>query len=118
MINNLQITGILIFLFSVFISSCSQILLKMSAKIQYDNKWKEYLNTRVIAAYSIFFISSLVTLYAYRFVPLSMGPVLEASGYIFVTVLGVTFLKEKVGVRKRIGLVIIVTGIMITALFG
>ena len=35
-------------------------------------------------------------MYAYKYVPLSLGPMLEACGYIFVTVLGVCILKEKV----------------------
>ena len=74
-----------IFLFSVFISSVSQIILKKSANIKYENPIREYLNIRVIVAYSIFLLSSFVTIYAYKFVPLSIGPVLESAGYIFVT---------------------------------
>ena len=74
---------IVLFLFSVFISSVSQILLKSSAKQQYEKSWKDYLNWKVIVAYGIFFISSLLTVFAYRYVPLSMGPILEASGYLY-----------------------------------
>lgn len=103
-----------IFLFSVFISSVSQIILKKSANIKYENPIREYLNVRVIAAYSIFLLSSFVTIYAYKFVPLSIGPVLESSGYIFVTVLGYIFLKEKVGKKKLLGLAFILGGIIVS----
>ena len=105
-----------IFVGSVFISSCSQILLKKSAEKEYENHLQEYLNPQVITAYGIFFISSLVTVLAYRGVPLSMGPLLEATGYVWVAILGRIFLKEKVGTKKKIGLVLILIGIVITQL--
>ena len=105
-----------IFLFSVFISSVSQIILNKSANIKYENPIREYLNIRVIVAYSIFLLSSFVTIYAYKFVPLSIGPVLESAGYIFVTVLGYIFLKERVGKKKLLGLACILCGIVVSNL--
>lgn len=105
-----------VFIFSVFISSCSQILLKKSAAKAYETKLQEYLNPQVIIAYSIFFIATLVDVLAYKGVPLSMGPILEATGYIWVAVLGRIFLKEKIGAKKKIGLVLILVGIVVTQL--
>jgi drug/metabolite transporter (DMT)-like permease len=52
-------------------------------------------------------------MYAYKCVPLSMGPILESCGYIFVTVLGVIILKEKISKRKLLGLVAILIGIVL-----
>ncbi len=106
------------FLFSVFISSCSQVILKKSAQVKYDSWIKEYLNVRVISAYTIFFISSFLTMYAYKYVPLSMGPMLEACGYIFVTVLGVWVLKESVKKKKIAGMALIIAGIVVVSCFG
>ena len=40
---NIKYTFILLFIFSVFISSCSQILLKKGANKTYDNILQEYL---------------------------------------------------------------------------
>lgn len=102
-----------IFVFSVFISSVSQIMLKKSALRHYDSKLTEYLNPLVITAYGIFFISSLITMLAYKYIPLSMGPILESSGYIFVTVLGVFILKEKISKRKFLGMLTIIVGIIV-----
>lgn len=102
-----------LFIFSVFISSVSQIMLKKSAGKQYENKLKEYLNFPVMFAYGLFFMSSLMTVLAYKFVPLSLGPVLEASGYIFVTILGYIFLKEKASKKKILGLMVIIAGIVV-----
>ena len=105
--------GIAIFLGSVLVASISQIMLKKSADRKYDRWIDEYLNFRVIFAYGLFFLSSLLTVYAYKFVPLSLGPVLEASGYVFVSVMGYFILKEKIGKRKFLGLVEIIAGIVI-----
>ncbi len=105
---------IAVFLFSVFISSVSQILLKKSADIPGDSIWKEYMNPRVLTAYAVFFCSSLLTVFAYKYVPLSMGPVLESSAYIFVTVLSYVFLHEKIGKRKALGMVCIIIGIAVS----
>ncbi len=106
----------ILFLVSVFISSVSQILLKTSANIEHENKIMEYLNPRVIVAYGIFFLSSLLTVLAYKGVPLSLGPVLETSGYVWVAVLGRWILGEKIKRKKMIGLVIIIIGIVISNL--
>lgn len=107
---------ICLFLFSVFISSVSQIILKSSTKKEYKSIVQEYLNPKVIIAYGIFFASSLLTVFAYKYVPLSLGPVLEASGYIYVAVLGYIFLKEKFNKRKVLGLAIILVGIVVSNL--
>ena len=106
----------IVFLGAVFVSSISQILLKQSAKIQYNNIVREYLNLRVVAAYFLFFAATLVTLYAYKNVPLSMGPILEASGYIWVALLGWIFLKERISKKKLAGLFVIIVGIIISAM--
>lgn len=110
---NSNIWYILLFLFSVFISAVSQILLKKSAETAYNSRLKEYLNPRVILAYGIFFLSTLCTMWAYKAVPLSLGAVLEATGYLWVTILGILFLKEKVSPQKWAGLALIVLGILV-----
>ena len=108
---------IVVFLFSVFVSSVSQIILKKSAQIEYENKLREYLNVRVITAYGMFFLSTLLTMYAYKGVPLSMGVLLESVGYLYIMVLSYFFLGEKVTVYKTIGVVFILLGICCYALF-
>ena len=102
-----------LFLLSVFISSVSQIILKKSANKQYDNKLKEYLNIPVMLAYCLFFGSSLLTVLAYKYVPLSLGPILEATGYVWVAILGFIFLKERLNKKKILGMIIIITGIIV-----
>lgn len=104
---------IAVFLVGVLISSISQIILKKSAIIEHDSFIKEYINPRVIGAYSIFLVATFCTIYAYKVVPLSMGPILESSQYLFVTVLGYIFLNERISKRKVLGLLIIIAGIIV-----
>ena len=47
-----------------------------------------------------------------------MGPVLEATSYIYVTIFGVTIFKEKMNIRKVIALGTIIVGIVVYAMLG
>lgn len=107
-----------ILLFGVFIGSVSQVLLKLSAKKEYDNKLKEYLNPLVVVAYIIFVGTTFLSIIAYKVIPLSMGPVLEATSYIYITIFGVIIFKEKVDKKKLIALFLIVLGIMVYSFLG
>ena len=84
-----------ILLISVFVSSVSQILLKLGARRNYPSKIREYLNPYVMVGYGLFFCCTLIYMLALKVVPLSMAPVLESTGYIFVAIMSYIFLKEK-----------------------
>ena len=101
---------------SVFVSSVSQVLLKKSALKTYDSPIKEYLNPLVIFAYTLFVGTTLLSVLAYRGIPLSLGPVLESTGYLYVTLFGVVIFKEKMTPRKLLALGLILAGIAIYAL--
>ena len=105
-------------LLGTFISSVAQVMLKKAAQKQYASFWQEYLNPRVIIAYAIFFGASLLAVFAYRAVPLSMGPILEATGSIYVTVFGVLIFHEKLNAKKIVALALILVGIVVYSLFG
>ena len=113
---NEKIVFALIYIFGVLVSSISQIILKKSAQIDYGSRIKEYLNPRVIFAYIMFFGAMLCSVWAYKVIPLSLGPILESAGYIFVAALSYFFLKEKITKKKFIGLSVIIIGIIIYAL--
>ena len=69
--DSLQLIFSFIFVASVLVSSISQVMLKKSANKVYDNALKEYLNPMVITAYGLFFLSTVITVFAYKYVPLS-----------------------------------------------
>ena len=102
-----------IYLLGVIVSAFAQILLKKSANIERENKIKEYLNFKTIFAYGIFFGATLCSVFAYKYVPLSMGPILGTTEYIFVALLSYRLLKEKIGKKKLIGLVTIIIGVLV-----
>ncbi|WP_274421248.1 EamA family transporter [Blautia sp. XA-2221] len=105
--------SVCLLLLSVFISSVSQIILKKAADKTYESTLKEYMNPMVIGAYGLFFCSVILTMLALKHVPLSMSPILESSGYIFVSVMGYIFLKERFSRRKLMGFALILAGIVI-----
>lgn len=107
---------IVIFVVSVLISSVSQVILKKSADREHGSVLAQYLNPPVIGAYTLFFLSTLVTVYAFKYVPLSMGPILESLAYVFVGVLGVFVLHERVTLRGVVGMGLIVAGVIVFSL--
>ena len=111
-----MIAAVLIFLLSVFVSSVSQIILKMAADRPHKSFISEYLNVRVIIAYGLFFVSTILTMIALKTVPLSMSPIIEATGYIWIALMGHLFLKERFSRRKALGLALIIAGICIYSL--
>ena len=66
-----------------------------------------------MVSYAMFFGSVILTMIALKYVPLSMSPILESTGYIFVSVLGYLFLKERFSRRKLLGFALILCGIVI-----
>ncbi len=110
-----MIKYMLIMLTGTFVSSVSQIILKKAAQKEYPSKIAEYMNPQVIIAYLIFFGATLCSVTAYKVVPLSIGPMLEATGYIWVANLGRIVLGEHIGKRKALGLIVIILGIVIAS---
>ena len=111
-----MIPYLLIGFFSVFVSCVSQTVLKKAALKEHDSFIREYLNFPVITAYAMFFGSTLLTMLAYKKLPLSMSPAFESSSYIFVTVFGVTLFNEKLTRKKLLALALILSGIIIFTL--
>ena len=105
-------------LLGVFVSSVAQVMLKKAAQKQYGSVVKEYLNAPVITAYAIFFAATFLSIFAYRVVPLSMGAILEATGYIWVTIFSVAIFHESVGKEKIIALAMILAGIVVYSCLG
>lgn len=103
-------------LLGVFISAVSQVMLKKASQKKYDSVIKEYLNPLVVFAYVLFVGTTFLSIYAYKVVPLSMGPILEATSYFYVTFFGVKIFGEKMNKKKWVALFLIVIGIVIYAI--
>ena len=111
-----QLPYVLLYLCSTFLSAVSQVLLKKAALREHKSVLAEYTDWRVILGYALFVGCTLLTMLAYKGVPLNVGPVLEATGYIYVTIFGVTIFHEKMNPKKLAALAMILVGILVYAL--
>ena len=106
-----------VLLFGVLVSAISQVILKKESQKEHDSVSKEYLNVRVIFAYAMFFGSTLLAVFAYKVVPLSMGPILEATSYIWITLFGLFIFKESITKKQYLALALIIAGIIVFSVF-
>ena len=72
-----QLPYVLLYLCSTFLSAVSQVLLKKAALREHKSVLAEYTDWRVILGYALFVGCTLLTMLAYKGVPLNVGPVLE-----------------------------------------
>lgn len=105
--------GIMLVLCSNMIAAISQILLKKAAVKKRAIWWQAYMDPLVITAYLIFFGTTLSSVFALRYIPLSLSAALSASGQVFVPLLSHLFLHERIGRKKCLGILTIVVGIVI-----
>ncbi len=116
--NNIVTLYSIILLIGVFFGSVSQVLLKKSALRKYDSHIKEYCNTYVIGAYSMLAGTLIISTIAYRVLPLSMGPVIETSGYIFVAIFCKRLFHENINRKRMMAIFVIIVGIIIYTICG
>lgn len=107
-----MIKYILIMILSVTIASVSQILLKKSTFQKHENIVKEYLNIWVISGYLMLGISMCLTIYAFSGMDYKNGPIIESLGNVIVPTLSYIFFKEKITMRKIIGIGFIIFGVI------
>lgn len=104
---------VLIKVISVLIAAFSQILLKMSANKEYENRVREYLNPLVIISYGIFFLSMILGTYSLKQMTISAAAIIESLSYILIPMLSYVFLKEKISGLQMFGIAVILLGIFI-----
>ena len=98
---------------AVVISAASQMLLKKGATKKYDSVIKEYLNPWVIMGYGLMVLSTLCIIFAYRGVEYKNGSIIESLGHLLIMVLSWLFFKEKITLRKFLGNMLILGGVII-----
>lgn len=104
---------IILILAMVFISSLSQILLKISANKTHKNKFREIFNLWVMSSYGIFFGVMIINTILLKYIDLKLLPVIESTGYLYILLLSAIILKEKITKQKVIGNLIIIVGIIV-----
>lgn len=108
--NKVYYLGVVI---TAFMSAVSQILLNVSARKKYSSRIREYFNVYVIVSYGILFCTLAINVYLLRFMGLQEENAVAASTYVFVLLLSRIILKEKITIKKILGNILIVIGILI-----
>lgn len=98
---------------SVTVASFSQILLKKGAMKEYPTFLKQYLNPWVISGYALMFGSVFLTNCALRTLSYLNAPMAESLGYVLVPLLSALFFKEKLTLRRSVGIGCIIIGMII-----
>lgn len=110
---NAELPYILLMLATVFAASCTQVILKKAAMTAYNHKWQVLLNPRVVTAYTIFLLTTVLAVYCLKFLPLITVCIIESSAYIYILLLDHFFFGERINIRKIAGTVLIVAGILL-----
>ena len=108
-----KVIFIIIYIFSIIIASYAQILLKKGA----ISKKNIYINKYTITGYSLMIVSTVFSLVGYRGVSMSLSQVLQVLGFFFVAIFSYLMLNERITKRVKIGLIIVIIGILISAIW-
>ncbi len=102
--NYSSLLGVGLVLLATFIAAVSQIMLKKSA---------QHVNPLVIGGYALLFLTTLITVVALKFIPMTLAAALDSTGQIFVPVLSFLILKEHINRQKLIGMAVIIIGLIV-----
>jgi len=101
---------------SVVLSSLSQVLLKKSSSEKKNHWILEYLNPKVVIAYSTIFICMFMMIFAFTGMYYRYGAVIESLAYLLIMAFSRIFLGEKITKRRIVGNLVIVAGVLIFTL--
>ena len=99
---------------AIALTAISQLLLKIGAnRGKSRHPVKLFLNPFTAIAYALFFIVTLMNLYAYKMLPLKCAVILLPFIYILIGIFSYIFLKEKMNRNQLIGAGIIILGVVL-----
>lgn len=100
-------------LIGIEVAVIAQLLLKSAASIEHETVIKQYLNARVILGYVLMVLSTVFTIIAYRVLPLSYSPIMNALATLSLAALSWFVFKEEFTSRKILGFALIIIGILL-----
>ena len=103
-------------IFSTFLSSLAQVLLKKSTQKERASFLGEYCNRYVLGGYVITFTCMILMILVYKGLPYKYGPVFESLGYFFIAILSWLIFHERIMVKRCIGIFLIIVGIIVFSL--
>lgn len=106
---------VFLMLLAAFLAAFSQILLKKSSLEPHRNFLFNYLNIKVLSAYTILGMTLFFNIYAFTGIDFKYASVLNASSYIFAMILSALLLKDRLNWQCILGNCLIVVGIAVYA---
>lgn len=104
-------------LLGVLIASCAQLLMKTSAiEKKQSSLLKKFINLRIVVAYSMMLLSSLISVVCLRYLQLKYVPMIEATGFLWVPLLSFLVLQEKPTRYNIAGGILIISGMALFVL--
>lgn len=103
--------------FSGFLASVSQILLKKSASTAHTSRIREYLNPYVILGYCGYACVLALNIFLFTRMQFRYGVLSNSLAIVFVLFLSKVLLKEKITGKKILGAALIISGVVCFALF-
>lgn len=103
---------IFVYILSIVIASYSQVLLKKGAM----NTKNIFINKYTIIGYFLMIISTLFSLIGYNGVSMNLSQVLQILGFFFISLFSHFILHEEIEKNTKIGLLIIIIGIVVYSL--
>lgn len=104
----------LIVIAGVLACSVSQLLLKRSATEHHKSRITILFNWKTILAYTVMFVTLMTNIYAMKNgVLLKDMSVLESLGFVFVPLLSMLFLSEKIERKNVLAIVLVIFGIIV-----
>ncbi len=115
MLNALAIVLVVI---GTFIGAFDSLFLKKGAKHFNFNIFKQLRNKPLILGIFLFVLSSVFYIYALSMERLSLLYPITSLTYIWVALVSIKFLKEKINKYKWLGIVLIILGIVLITYFS
>lgn len=97
----------------VFLTAISQLLIKQGTRKAKKGALWLYLNAYMLTAYFILVLVTLLSLYAYREIPLKVGLMLAPLALILVVLLSSWLLGERLTRLQVLGAVVILLGMTV-----
>jgi len=106
-----QLWAIILVLFNSFFGAIGALFVKLGSNTFELNFKKILKNWKLILGGSIYIISGIITIIAFKGGELSVLYPLVATIYIWTSIFSIAFLKEKMNIYKWLGILLIVLGV-------
>ena len=96
---------------SIILGTAGQILLKLGAKMRYENNLFMFLSPYTLVGLTSYFFAAIFFIFALKKIPISVAYSSSAIIYVMVVILSHFIFKESITINKFIGMTLICLGI-------